>query len=77
MRLLSRVRLLNQQVLTLAGNKVNFQAIRQSLRAFADERDHHRRRHRDRPTWWATEEDDLPNDEQDDDNAGGEGEETY
>ena len=46
-----------QQVLTLAGNKVNFQEIRQALRAFGNETDLHRRhRHRDRAAWWAADE---------------------
>ncbi|CAE7730452.1 unnamed protein product [Symbiodinium sp. CCMP2592] len=48
-----------QQVLTLAGNLVNFQVVRQALRAFFDDSGgSHRHRHRDRHAWWATETED-------------------
>ena len=45
-----------QQVLTLSNNKVNFEVIRQALRAFADDSSEGRRhRHRERAAWWTDE----------------------
>ena len=46
---------------------MNFQDIRQALRAFGNEADLHRRhRHKERPTWWTTEEGDQDEDTEDD-----------
>ena len=47
-----------QQVLTLANNNVNFDIIRQALRAFADDSlEGRRHRQRDHHAWWTGEED--------------------
>eukprot|EP00439_Symbiodinium_sp_Y106_P025423 s7068_g3.t1 len=58
-----------QQVLTLAGNQVNFQVVRQALRAFFDDGGSHRHRNRDRHAWWATEEEPEGEDVDRDDSA--------
>ena len=56
-----------QQVLTLSNNKVNFEVIRQALRAFSDDSSEGRRhRHRERAAWWTDEAADdylIPEDE--------------